>query len=61
MQQALLRSRQFELYACVLQNREVGHAAVLEHVTNRLVPVADVRDGLVGPDLVSHPEREEAP
>ncbi len=61
VQQALLRPRQFELYARILQNREVGDAAVLEHITNRLVAVAEVRDGLVGPDLVSHPEREEAP
>src|SRR3954453_9242745 len=61
LQQPLLRPRQSELYTGVLQNGKVRDAAVLEHVTNRLISITDMRDGLIGPDFVSHPEREKAP
>src|SRR3954447_14021750 len=61
VQQPLLRPRQSELYTGVLQNCKVRDAVVLQHVTNRLIAITDMRDGLIGPDFVSHPEREKAP
>ena len=57
--EALLRPRQLQLDAGVLQHREVRDAAALEHVADGIGSAVQARDGIFGTDGEAHPEGEE--